>query len=139
MAKIYRAMKKGDDDQPRLGRSSTSLGVRVPTDISPNRHGNVVPGTGGMSVAPSFPALPALLIPKRLQHLAPKARGSSSNFVWTMGEGPFQESPIADRLQLRPDSSIHGTVEPDQPMPLQTFEDALSATRASWMIDETGR
>ena len=93
--RIFRVMKKADDERPLVGDSSTCLGVRVPTDIEPTADGSVHPGTGGMSVNPSLADCPPHLVPKRLRHLMPEARSSERNFVWRIGERPFVRGPVA--------------------------------------------
>ena len=131
-------MKKAEDDKPLVARSAAGLGVRIPTDIAPAENGAVLPKSGGMSVAPSLKDLPLQLIPRRLRALVPDATGRNSGFVWTMGAGPFEEGPVAENLMLRPDRTDHGTVQPAQTMPLQTYEESLAATRDQWGLDEGG-
>jgi hypothetical protein len=135
---MYRVMKEAKDGKPVVGRTGTSLGVRIPLDIKPDENGDVSPNTGGMSVSPSLYTLPPLFVPVRLHALVPKARGSNHLRVWKMGAGPFDRSPVAPGLELRPDSRKHGTIQPDQLMTLLAYEDALAATRDQWVIDETG-
>jgi hypothetical protein len=124
-----------DRDRPRIGATARDLGVRVPGDI-PVRDGRVSPGTGGMSVAPAWRALPPFRIPRRLIHLAPDAAGKDEDACWRMGEGPFEEASVAESLTLRPDRPTHGVVEPSEAMPLERYQDALAATRDRWRIDE---
>jgi hypothetical protein len=131
-------MKQDADGKPALGRSATTLGVRVPMDIAPDAGGMVYPGTGGMSVAPDLRQLPPQRVPRRLRHLVPRAAGKESWFVWVHREGPFTASPVATGLVLLPDRPGHATVQPDQPMTLDDYEKALAATRDQWTIDETG-
>ncbi len=143
---IFRAMKE-KDGKPMLGASGSTLGVRSPggagkPDIAPDAAGNVIPGTGGMSVSPSvrqlLDRLPPGLIPRRLKPLAPDAVGSNNIFVWRMGEGPFAAANITTRLALRPDpqDAGHGLIEPAGPMPLEEYVSALAATRDEWTVDE---
>ena len=134
MPKVYRVMVE-EDGQPKLGLGSRCLGVRVPQDIqSPG--GNVIPETGGMSVAPSLQALPPGLVPKRLRHLYEGAIGPDSGAVWSHGNGPFARRRLTPRLVLRPDRPGHGLVEPDAPMPLEIYQAALAGTRVGWCKDE---
>ena len=119
MPLIYRAMKKAADDKPVVGQSGTTLGVRIGTDITPDPGGQVLPGTGGMSVSPSMRTLPPQLVPRRLRALVPTARGKDYLHVWRMGTGAFAHGPVAAGLQLAPDRPGHGTVQPDQPMTAQ--------------------
>jgi len=132
---------KDADGKPIVGEGPTDLGVRVPADIQPNTAGNVVPGTGGMSVAPSLADLPTHRLPKRLQTLVPDARGVDTNIVWRLGEGDFVAGAVADGLQLRldPNRARHGFVEPASPVALEEYRAALAATRDAWVVDETGK
>ncbi len=139
MPLVYRVMKAGDDGKPVVGRSATALGVRIPQDITADADVNVAPGTGGMSVSPWLKALPAALVPVALKSLVPGARNSAKTArVWRMGSGPFVEAKIGEKLQLRPDSPRHGTIQPFETMPLQAYEEALAATRDHWLIAESG-
>jgi hypothetical protein len=118
--------------------SASMLGARVPTDIRPDAAGDVHPGNGGMSVAPSMHDLPARLVPKRLRHLVPSAAGNDDLLVWRMGEGEFVQEAISEQLLLRldPKRSNHGFVEPKASMKLEDYQGALAGTHDEWSIDE---
>jgi hypothetical protein len=135
MPKVYRSMAR-DGDVPRTGSNARSLGVRVPTDISPPNDGLVSPGMGGMSVSPSWRELPIYRIPRRLNHLVPGAAGNDADACWTMGTGIFENGPLTKGLNLRPDKPGHGLVEPDAVMSLAEFQDRLAGTRCKWRIEE---
>jgi hypothetical protein len=138
MPLIYRAMQR-EGVKPRIGLSKAMLGVKVGTDehddITPDEQGLVHPGTGGMSVAPTWRDLPAYRIPQRLRRLCPKARGSDKLECWRMGSGLFVDGPLTDRLNVAVDHATHGVVEPIVAMQLQDYVDALSATADQWTID----
>ena len=51
MPKIYRAMKKDDDDKPYIEQSANGLGVRPNHDIDVDVNGNAIANKKGMSVA----------------------------------------------------------------------------------------
>ena len=53
-----------------------------------------------------------------------------------MGEGAFDDGPLALGLVLRRDSAAHGLVEPAEVVPLETYEADLAATQDQWIIDE---
>src|SRR5205823_181272 len=139
MPLIYRSMRE-DDGKPMVGCSATALGVRVPTskdaDLPVESDGSVAPDTGGMSVAPAWRCLPRWRISKRLRGKVEGASGSSNVFCWRMGSGPFVAEQVATRLFLRPNSATHGVIEPDTPMPLAEYQEALAATRDQRAIDE---
>ena len=109
MPKIYRVMKR-EGDFPRIGSTSTSLGVRIPQDIEPDENRMVGPGGRGMSVSPSMRTLPSIFLPRRLcrdhPDLSKGALGSDNYFVWSMGVGPFVADKVAPGLNLRPDQPV---------------------------------
>lgn len=137
MPKIYRVMKVAEG-KPSIEEGASTLSARVPRDISADSMGLVQPGTGGVSVSESMRDLPSWFVPKRLRELVPEARGSNSNFVWSMGQGPFADGAVAARLLLRrePTNLSKGFVEPDTEMALQEYQEALRATRDAWAVDE---
>ena len=143
MPKIYRIMKKDDQDGPLTGNASATLGIRIPTDIEPDDQGNVLPNRGGMSVSPSFIALirrlPVRMVPERFRSIVPGAVGRNTTFVWSMGDGPFQKGAVHTGLCLTidPDDPEHGFVEPDVIMTLNEYVNHLYATKAKWKIDES--
>ena len=124
VAVIYRGMREASDGQPEIGRSGSTLGVRPGpgdnTDIPVDHSGDVVPKTGGMSVAPETP-----------ESLPPHRRPPESPYpAWELR---LEDLP-AD-LMYRPDPenpSKHGFVEPSIRMPFQDYEDALASTRTAW-------
>jgi hypothetical protein len=139
MPLVFRTMKK-EGEQPKIGRSATTLGVRVLTeraDIPVDASGCVSPSTGGMSVAPAWRQLPAHRVPARLKHLCPKARGQNDVHCWRIGNGEFVDGPLASGLNVRLDSATHGLVEPADIVPLDIYEADLAATLHQWMIDES--
>jgi hypothetical protein len=132
-----------DGVRPQVGPSALALGVRVQpdpkADIAVDAEGMVEPRTGGMSVAPAWRLLPVHRIPRRLRTKFPRAAGKNETALWRMGEGPFVEGPLADRLLFRPDPQQpdrHGFVEPMASMPIGDYQVALAATRDQWVIDE---
>ena len=115
------------------------LGVRLPpdpyADVEPDAHNHVSAGQG-MSVAPAWRDLPFFLIPRRLNRLAPKARGSNSLVCWRAGDGEFTDGRINDQLRLRQDRAKHGIIEPAERMAVDAFQAAIAATRDDWQADE---
>ncbi len=69
--KVYRAMKKDNDEKPSVEQTASGLGVRLWADISIDATGNVVLDNSGMSVAPAWRDLELHRIPKRLRTLVP--------------------------------------------------------------------
>jgi hypothetical protein len=142
MPRIYRSMER-DGGRPRIGRSATALGVsirvereKILEDIPVDDSRRVSPSTGGMSVAPSWRSLPPYRVPARLRHLCPKARGRDDVSCWKMGEGDFEDGPLAPGLNFRRDTATHGLVEPAQVVPLDAYEADLAATQDQWIIDK---
>jgi hypothetical protein len=130
----------GEDGKPIVGSDSNMLGVRIPPhkrpDIFPDADGNVSLGVHGMSVAPTWRDLPPFLIPKRLEHLAPDARGRDELICFRYGDGDFIQSPVTEELFLKPNSPTHGTVQPAYLMSSVDFQASLAATRDDWKVDE---
>ena len=126
-----------DGQSPGTSRSAQDLGVRVPGDIETTPEGNVLPNSGGMSVAPRWRDLPAHRIPRRLRHMAPGATGSNLVYCWRFGANEFASGPFANRLHLAVTLKSHGTVEPEFEMPVDGYRQALAETREAWEIDET--
>ena len=142
MPKIYRVMKR-DGDFPRIGPTSNSLDVRISRDIEPDENDLVKPQGKGMSVSPSMRSIPSILVPRRLcrdrPDLSKAASGSDNQFVWSMGVGPFVAAKVERGLNLRPDQPAgakHGVVEPAEIMHIDSYREALHATREQWSIDE---
>jgi hypothetical protein len=139
MPLIFRTMF-ADGDKPQVGPTASTLGVRVApaakTDVAVDADGNVLPRTGGMSVAPAWRVLPDHRIPRRLKAKCPRATGNNKLFCWRMGEGPFVACAVNDDLVLTPDSAAHGSVEPVRKMAVADYEKSLAATQGFWVIDE---
>jgi len=141
MPKVYRVMRKADDDKPVVDATGKGLGVRgTPVngvaDVDLNKDGTVVPNGKGMSVVPGWRDLPYFLVPKRLTGKFPGARGKADTFCFTMGDGPFQTGPVATGLDLQQDTPTHGNIVPQQLVSLDQFQQDLANTRESWTIDE---
>lgn len=137
MPKVYRAMKKAEDNKPTVDQTASGLGVRPGRDINTDESGNVVLDGNGMSVSPGWRELALHRIPKRLGTIVPGARGSNNTHCFTMGTGPFQRGPFAQGLELIPDTITHAVVAPDAAVTLAQYEADLAATRPDWLIDET--
>ena len=142
MPKIYRSMKKAEDGKPVVDASGKGLGVRgTPvngvTDVDLDDQGRVALNGKGMSVAPAWRSLPYFLIPERLNDKVSRARGSNQLRCFTMGEGPFADSPVTDALELLVDKPNHGVVAPRGLGPLDDYQADLAATRDAWAEDET--
>jgi hypothetical protein len=139
MPKIYRSMKKAEDDKPVVEPSAKGLGVRVAgnTDVDLDDRGNVILNGKGMSVAPAWRKLLPHLIPRRLRPSFPRAAGSPSLFCFAMGEGTFSNGPISDALELQIDSPTHGVVAPRQLVPVDRYQSDLASTRDAWTVDES--
>lgn len=147
MPKVFRTMLK-QDEMPSVGTGSSMLGARILTqerqnnyDISPDALGNVHPDTGGISVARSIKDLLPHLIPKRLQVFEADAIGNNNRFIWSMGSGDFQNSPVAEHLYLRKKPTnqtgkIQGLIEPEITMTVENYQSSLAATKSAWSIDE---
>ena len=141
MPKIFRAMRKADDEKPVVGASSSGLGVRIPgegqrADVDLDENGLVMLNSKGMSVSPQWRDLPRSRIPARLKDKFPDAIGSNKSFCFTMGEGPFENSPLTTDLDFIVDTAKHGLVAPHVAVTLAQFQESLANTRDLWIIDE---
>jgi hypothetical protein len=129
-----------DSGKPLIANSADGLGIRCGSgphdDIPLTLTDEVVPETGGMSVAPEWRALPDYRIPRRLREKHPSAAGKNTTACWRMGVGSFTEEAVSDGLYLRIDSKTHGLVEPSSRMLLPTYLEKLAFTADQWMIDE---
>jgi len=134
-------MKCEADRFPVVENSNQGLGVRSdPTDncvdIKLDSDGFVVLDGRGMSVMSGWRKLPGILIPSRLRDKCQKARGDDQVLCFAMGEGPFEDSPVTDQLELRKDKEHHGCIVPVASVLLSEFESKLAGTRLNWFVDE---
>lgn len=138
MPKVFRVMKKGDDERPVIEASARGLGVRNGVDVDVDDEGRVLVNGRGMSVAPTWRKLPLSRVPARLREKLPGAAGSKSDCCFTTGNGPFMNCPFAEGLELIPDADDpnHGNIAPAKSVLLIEYESALAATRNEWRVDE---
>lgn len=126
-------MTPAQDGLPLVGRSARMLGVRVPpaepSDVTPDAGGDIQPGGGGLSVAPtSMWNLPAYRRPRGMQ---PGSTGKRGDRVY----GVLGDALVPHALAVRLDEAkptLHGFVEPIAPVPLASYEAALANTRPAW-------
>jgi hypothetical protein len=143
MARIYRTMKRADDDLPVVGTNAKELGVRIPpnpnADVDLDDDGNVCLNGKGMSVAENWRHLLPHLVPRRLRHILSGAAGSIQLACYKLGDGPFRAGPINDQLilVLKAHGPRGGNVVPSRLKLVKEFQDDLAATRLGWSIDET--
>lgn len=83
----------------------------------------VVSGGGGMSTAPDDPL--HLVSYRRPRSLG----GTGREPVWVINA-----ADLGPDLTVRLDSPGHAFVEPARPMTLQSFQQALAATRDRWVL-----
>lgn len=126
--RLFRAMKEDTDGLPMAGPSGRMLGVRpgnTPTPDVPAVHASdmILPGQGGMSVAPDDPM-------NLTKHRRPRSLGGTGQDpVWSIGAGE-----LGPDLRFRQDSLTHGVIEPERPMTLREYQDALASTRLRWIL-----
>jgi len=126
--KLFRSMKEDSNGLPAVGPSGRMLGVRpgnspMPDVFAIQPTDKVLPGQGGMSVAPDDPR--HLLRHRR----PPRLGGIGPDPVWYIETGD-----LGAEWQIRQDSPKHGIIEPVRPMTLQEYEDALATTRPHWKL-----
>ena len=128
---FFRSMIPAEDGSPRLERSARGLGVRIPKDIQPDEHGNVLPQRGGMSVAPE--SLWNLPHHRRPRGMGRGSTGPDTDRVFSIGQLAIETAG----LTIRPDPNRprkHAFVEPPAPLQLENYEKRLSSTRKSWSV-----
>jgi hypothetical protein len=117
-------MKKDQDGQPVIERSSCGLGVRVDgerPDILPSADGNVHPESGGMSVVLDR----ATNLPR---HRLPVGLGG-------LGRYPvfrISEKAIPATLLVRVSGHPHALIELRVICMLAEYEQQLASTRPAW-------
>ncbi len=122
MPELYRSMKRSADGYPECGPSRRQLGAKVPGDVTVDE-GQVLPETGGMSVAPHR----LMNLP---QHRRPPRFGGT-------GKDPvfvIDSEKVVGPLTYRPDprDETHGYIEPSTKQPLGGYQEALCQTRKDW-------
>ncbi len=136
-------MKQADDGLPVVGTASRELGVRVPpdpnADVDLDEGGGVILNGKGMSVVANWRNLLPHLVPKRLRPVFPGAAGSNRLACFRLGEGSFIPGSLNDRLSLmlKDHDTRSGNIVPAEPMSQGELQDALAATRAEWLVDDT--
>jgi hypothetical protein len=126
--RLYRSMQEAGDGMPAVGPSGRLLGVRPGSDPTPdvlavNASDTVLPGQGGMSVAPDDPL-------HLLRHRRPASLGGTGRDpVWYI-----ESAALAPELDFRPDRPGHGVIEPQRSLTLREFQNALADTRVSWKL-----
>jgi hypothetical protein len=118
--------------------------VRVPKDIAQDSHGDVTPdGKHGVSVRPSIDAYmdeASAFVPRRYKEADPirfrNAAGNNNLVAFRIGDGEFTRSAVDEYLNLAPDRSDHGVIEPSKRMSLEAYKTAIAATRTQWIPDE---
>src|SRR5579862_3057331 len=110
--RLYRSMKEAQDGLPIVGPSGSLLGVRpgnapTPDVLAVNPSDPVMPGHGGMSVAPDDPL--------HLQrHRRPISLGGiGRDPVWYI-----EVDELGMDLDFRQDRAGHGLIEPKRAMTL---------------------
>lgn len=126
---VYRSMRESSDGFPEPGPGGRLLGVRPGNTMFPDVLADipsdmVLPGEGGMSVAPLSPmGLP--------RHRRPPALGGIGvDPVWCL-----DTDDLGSNLQFTQDRPSHGFIEPKQPMTLKEYQEALANTRSRWIIN----
>jgi hypothetical protein len=128
-----------EGDYPLVGASRDALGVvfgAPPSGDIEEIDGEVFPGTGGLSVVPTWRDLPPGRIPKRLRPLMPDARGSNRFVCWSLGDGEFVDEQLSEELMFKVDSPKHGLIGPSKEMRADQFQTALANTRLRWRRSE---
>jgi hypothetical protein len=115
-------MKIAADGLPETGATARTLGVRPGVDV-PAIHPShiVVPGTGGLSVAPIDPFNLALA------RRPPAFGGTGKDPLWYI-----ESEDLILGVIVRRDSPTHALVEPASSMTLLGFQLLLASSRTNW-------
>jgi hypothetical protein len=95
-----------------------------------NAAGDVLPGTGGMSVAPG--SMWNVPNHRRPRGMLRGSTGHAGDRVYSIEPAEIVNQPLSVRPHP-PGSTLHAHVEPSRQMSLVAYEDALAATRPSWI------
>ena len=126
--RLYRSMTEDADGLPTVGPSARMLGVRpgshpTPDVLAIHPTAVVLPGQGGMSVAPNDPM-------GLQRHRRPASLGGTGRDpVWYI-----ETEDLGPNLSFRQDRPTHGLIEPKDPLELQEFQNALAVTRPNWKL-----
>jgi hypothetical protein len=128
--RLFRAMRVASDGMPRVGDSSTGLGVRVGRgkDIE-EVDGLVHPGTGGMSTTANDP----YLLPKFARPLC--LDGECDGYtVFSIESDQLPQLSLQSRQDQPEEEPSHRTVEPAGSCTLATYRANLISTRPLWIF-----
>lgn len=139
---------KEDEGKPATGNGPAVLGIRskdIGLDEDASAATQIEPDSGGMSVAGCLWTLMATLLPQKFEKIDPErfrgARANKNQKVWVRGSALYEDSAVTDNLNLRiadrSEPPGHGSIEPNRPMSLGEYREAVAATRDEWFEDET--
>ena len=126
--RLYRSMTEDHDGLPAVGPGGRLLGVRpgnAPVADVPavDAADQVLPGQGGMSVAPDDPL-------HLLRHRRPRSLGGTGfDPVWYI-----ETNDLGPDLSFQQNHPGHGVIEPTTVVTLGEFQQALARTRLSWKL-----
>lgn len=126
---LFRGMTPSEDGLPVVARSARALGVRADKDIRLNSEGRVLPGCGGMSVAPS--SVWNLPNHRRPRGMGRGSTGPAADRMFSIAP----ESVSSAGLLVRPDPerpAKHAFIEPPEVIELFRYEAMLGSTRTQW-------
>jgi hypothetical protein len=144
LPRFLRIMEFDDQGRPRIGSSRDQLGVRQPgsrglSDVSICTDGLVVIENAGLSVNRELAAMPARIVPLRLESRVPGALGRNSVAVFGFGDGAFEPCALSADLEFIVDERkpSHGFIRPRFRMRLDAFQQALASTQPLWVNVES--
>ena len=129
---LFRGMKPDSDGLPVAARNARALGVRVEgvfADVRPDPENRVLPGTGGLSVAPA--SMWNLPNHRRPLGMGRGSTGPRGDHVFGIENSAIQRVDLA----VRPDPAVpdrHAFVEPAHVMTLSQYELNIECTRENW-------
>jgi hypothetical protein len=126
---FFRGMTPADDGLPVVARSARALGVRVPEDVRLDAESRVLPGRGGMSVAPgSMWNLPNHRRPRGMWR---GSTGPADDHVFSLAAVCVSSAGLSARLD--PQRPLkHAFIEPRSAVELSLYEAMLASSRPDW-------
>jgi hypothetical protein len=132
---IYRAMEE-ENGLPRLGTSTTTLGVRRGKDIVPDgvnmvhRPAFLPNQPNGISCAPNIASLPRFALPVIWGGL------NKRTVVWCLDKADLGAELVAQE-DTAPGNRGHVSIGPGQSMSFDEYALAIRSTAAKWKIVST--
>lgn len=128
--RVYRAMVAEQGGQPKLGETGRYLVARTAgpiRDVTPDKDGNVHPGTHGVTVAPDAPTN------LRNNHLPVALGGTGKDPVFELR---LDDLPDGLMYRYEEEDPLHGFIAPSRSMPDVEYKGLIASTQGLWRRHE---